>query len=164
MKQIMLGLPAQGNLLRGWNDPAAIAPQARQLFGREWRAGLFGRLFSRALRRQGRLLRLAEAQLRHCLKSRHYEGTRAVPLSAIRGSVDRSGDFDHTFRPTRRADEPRWVRVATLMLRGTPLPPVELIRIGEVYYVVDGHHRISVARALHQSYIDSAVTVWELAD
>lgn len=54
--------------------------------------------------------------------------------------------------------------VATLMLRGTPLPPVVLIRVGEVYYVVDGHRRISVARALHQSYIDSVVTVWELAD
>jgi hypothetical protein len=45
----------------------------------------------------------------------------------------------------------------------TPLPPVELIQVGDVYFVRDGHHRISVARMMGQDSIDAEVTVWETA-
>ena len=55
----------------------------------------------------------------------------------------------------------RWLGVARAALRGEHLPPVDLIRAGDVYYVRDGHHRISVARALGQREIDARVTVWE---
>jgi ParB-like chromosome segregation protein Spo0J len=49
------------------------------------------------------------------------------------------------------------------MLRGVTLPPVELIQVGDTYFVVDGHHRISAARALKVDHIDATVTVWEVA-
>jgi len=55
------------------------------------------------------------------------------------------------------------VRVATAILKGKPLPPVELIEVGGRYFVIDGHHRISVARMLKQSHIDAIVTVWDVA-
>ncbi len=64
---------------------------------------------------------------------------------------------------TQRSDQERWVRVATAILKGKPLPPVELIEVGGRYFVIDGHHRISVARMLKQSHIDAIVTVWDVA-
>jgi len=49
------------------------------------------------------------------------------------------------------------------MVRGLALPPVELIQVGEVYFVVDGHHRISAARALKYTHVDAVVTEWTVA-
>ncbi len=94
---------------------------------------------------------------------RHYLGTRAVSLRLIRGSEGRSKDFDATFRPLNAANKSRWMSVATAHIEGLPLPRVELIQVGDVYFVRDGHHRISVAKALGQEYIDADVTVWEVA-
>jgi hypothetical protein len=56
----------------------------------------------------------------------------------------------------------RWLRVAEAYRRGMSLPPVQLIKAGESYFVRDGHHRISVARALGQQEIDAEVVVWEV--
>lgn len=70
--------------------------------------------------------------------------------------------FDDAFHPIRTHTELRWRRVARAGLAGVTLPPVELIRIGEAYFVRDGHHRISVARALGQKEIDAVVTVWQV--
>ena len=51
---------------------------------------------------------------------------------------------------------------ATAMLRRVDLPPVELIQVGDDYYVQDGHHRVSAARALGYGYVDAIVVVWEI--
>ena len=85
------------------------------------------------------------------------------PSRAVRitGSEGRTREFDHTFRPLRAHSGPRWQRVAAAWLAGEPLPPVELIQVGAVYYVRDGHHRISVARALDLTHIEAVVTVWD---
>ncbi|MBZ0308456.1 MAG: chromosome partitioning protein ParB, partial [Anaerolineae bacterium] len=74
---------------------------------------------------------------------------------------DKVNDFDRNFHPLNETTENRWVWVATAMLRGVSLPPVELILMGNTYYVVDGHHRISVAKMLKYHYIDAIVTVWD---
>jgi hypothetical protein len=55
-----------------------------------------------------------------------------------------------------------WLSVAVARQRGKSLPPVKLIQVGDVYYVQDGHHRISVARALGQRDIEAEVTVWQV--
>jgi hypothetical protein len=91
----------------------------------------------------------------------HYAGTRAVPIRQIQGSEGRSKDFDAAFRPLRAHNRSRWLSVATAMQRNVILPPVALIQVGDVYYVRDGHHRISVAKALGQEAIDAEVTAWE---
>src|SRR5258708_5843311 len=75
-------------------------------------------------------------------------GLRVVPLDAIVGSVGRGRDFDRRFRPTSGRVRSRWEQIATAMRRGDSLPPVSLNQIGELYFVEDGHHRVSVARAL----------------
>lgn len=86
-------------------------------------------------------------------------GLQNVALADIIGSVDRhGGGFDRQFRPTSSLLRHRWERIANMMRRGEPLPPVSLYRIGEVYFVRDGHHRVSVARALRRTDIDALVT------
>lgn len=83
---------------------------------------------------------------------------REVPLDAIIGSVGRYQDFTRTFLPKLDSDEYRWARVKVATTGMTGLPPVELYKIGEAYFVADGHHRISVARQMGQSDIQAYVT------
>jgi hypothetical protein len=83
---------------------------------------------------------------------------QAVDLSSIVGSFDRCDDFDRRFYPLHNRLQTRWVRVASMMLQRTPLPPVELVRVQDCYFVVDGHHRVSVARALEYTTIDAVLS------
>jgi hypothetical protein len=85
-------------------------------------------------------------------------GLQVVPIAAIVGTVDRERDFDRHFRPTSGRVRSRWEQIATAMRRGEALPPVDLIKIGEIYFVRDGHHRVSVACALGHADIDAYVT------
>lgn len=85
-------------------------------------------------------------------------GPAVVDLDAIVGTVDRGRQFDRRFRPTSGRVRSRWEHIAAAMRRGEALPPVDLVRIGEIYFVRDGHHRVSVARALGRSDIDAYVT------
>jgi hypothetical protein len=90
--------------------------------------------------------------------SEHSAGFAVVALEAIVGTVDRGREFDRSFRPTSGRVRSRWEHIAAAMRRGEPMPPVDLVRIGEIYFVRDGHHRVSVARALGRTDIDAYVT------
>lgn len=94
----------------------------------------------------------------------YYAGIKTVPIEQIRGSEGRSDDFDGQFNPIHERTAKRWISVYTAWLAGTAMPAVELVQVGDSYYVRDGHHRISVARALGLSYIDAQVTVLETAE
>jgi hypothetical protein len=83
---------------------------------------------------------------------------QVVQLDSIVGSVDRGKEFDRSFRPTSSQVRLRWERIAQAMRRGESLPPVSLYRIGDVHFVRDGHHRVSVARASAASDIEGYVT------
>lgn len=85
-------------------------------------------------------------------------GLQVVPIAAIVGTVDRHRDFDRHFRPTSVRVRSRWEQIAAAMRRGEALPPVDLYKIGQIYFVRDGHHRVSVACALGHSDIDAYVT------
>ncbi len=85
-------------------------------------------------------------------------GLQVVRIEAIVGTVDRERDFDRRFRPTSGRVRSRWEQIAAAMRRGDPLPPVDLYRIGEIYFVRDGHHRVSVVCALGHEQIDAYVT------
>ena len=73
-------------------------------------------------------------------------GRRVVAVDKIVGSVGRSRDFDRDFLPVRRGLGERWKRVDRAFHRGVELPAVELYELGGSYFVVDGNHRVSVAR------------------
>lgn len=92
-------------------------------------------------------------------------GTQMVPISQIRGSTNggRCRDFDADFRPLKAHHETRWLGVASAWQQGTKLPPVALIQVRSFYFVNDGHHRLSVAKALGHTQIEAVVTVWEVA-
>lgn len=89
-------------------------------------------------------------------------GSKVVRIADIQASEDRSGDFDRSFHPLETHTKSRWLSIAVARLNGQAMPAVELIKVGDVYAVRDGHHRISVARALGEDYIDAHVTAWEL--
>ncbi len=90
--------------------------------------------------------------------SERSAGNEVVPLDAIMGTVDRGRDFDRRFRPTSGRGRNRWEQIAAAMRRGEAMPPVDLVRVGEIYFVRDGHHRVSVSRALGRTDIDAYVT------
>lgn len=80
-----------------------------------------------------------------------------VPLADVVGTLARTSDFDDGFRLVNHALRDRWQRLATAMLAGVDPPPVELVQLGDLYFVVDGHHRVSVARALGRDSIPARV-------
>jgi hypothetical protein len=85
-------------------------------------------------------------------------GEQVIPLDSIVGTVDRGREFDRRFRPTSQRVRPRWERIAAAQRRGEGMPPIDVYRIGEVDFVRDGHHRVSVARALGHRDINAFVT------
>ncbi|PXY19874.1 chromosome partitioning protein ParB [Prauserella coralliicola] len=85
-------------------------------------------------------------------------GLRVIRLDSIVGSVDRGRDFDRRFRPTSGRVRQRWERLALASRRGEAIPPIEVYRIGELHFVIDGHHRVSVAHALGLESIEAYVT------
>jgi hypothetical protein len=87
----------------------------------------------------------------------HDLGLQVVPLEAIVGSVDRSVDFDRGLRPTSARLRSRWERINAAQRRGEALPPVSLFKVGGLYFVRDGHHRVSVAKSLGRTDIDAYV-------
>jgi hypothetical protein len=87
----------------------------------------------------------------------HDVGLQVVPLDAIVGSVDRTVDFDRGLRPTSARLRSRWERINSAQRRGEALPPVSLYKIGDLYFVRDGHHRVSVAKSLGRTDIDAYV-------
>jgi hypothetical protein len=88
----------------------------------------------------------------------HRLGLRIVPLESIVGSVDRHRDFDRWFRPRSGRSRERWERLARAQRRGEAIPPIDVYRVGELHFVRDGHHRVSVAHALGLRSIDAYVT------
>lgn len=97
-----------------------------------------------------RKLRLADA---------HYAAVQDVPLDQIAGSVGRYNDFTRAFLPRKDYLQRRWEHIERVMAAGRAVPPVELYRVGEVYFVRDGNHRVSVARANGLTHIEAYVTV-----
>jgi hypothetical protein len=86
-----------------------------------------------------------------------YVGLETIPLDSILGTVDRAKGFDREFRPTSSRVRARWERIANAVRRGEAMPPISVYRIGDVYFVRDGHHRVSVARALGHNVIEAYV-------
>lgn len=93
-----------------------------------------------------RLLSFDDVRKELVAYNRLHRGTTVVEVDEIVGSVGRWRDFDRSFLPARASMGERWKRIDRAFQQGEDLPPVELYEIGEAYFVVDGHHRVSVAR------------------
>ncbi len=132
------------------------------LYQRAWLKGWLRRMRSALTRRSSDLLNLAEAEASRHIENRYSAGVQMVALDQIQGSQGRCRDFDRAFYPLQGHSESRWLRVAMVRELGVVLPLVELVQVGNIYFVRDGHHRISVARALGQTEIEAEVRVWEV--
>lgn len=139
-----------------------IDREALQLYHLATRQGWVTKLKTAIGRRDCSLLDLKAVLCKHKISGRHYLGIQTVRISQIKGSEGRCEDFDADFHPIRTHTRARWISIARARLLGKPLPPVELILIGDMYFVRDGHHRISVAQANGQEAIEAEVTRWQV--
>ncbi len=146
------------------NRNIRLALSAMRLYERALWRGRIARLVAWLRRRPYHLLDLADVS-QHCqIINQHHVGLQTVPMTQIRGSDGRSHDFDAAFHPRQSHNREPWLRVATARLAGESMPPIKLVRVGDIYFVRDGHHRISVARSMGQRMIEAEVTVWQAAD
>jgi hypothetical protein len=134
---------------------------ARKLYRRAYTLGWWGKVWAKLSRQEQDLRTLSEIEANQAAGNRYSAGLQLVPLSQIQGSQSRCHDFDRNFYPLQDHLESRWLRVATAYELGLTLPPVELVQVGDIYFVRDGHHRISVAKAFGQLEIYAEVRVWE---
>jgi hypothetical protein len=113
---------------------AARGPATAALVGRVKRGGLCG-------------LAVYDETRRSATGARR--GLHEIPLEAIRGTTEpnRAAQFDHRFRPTA-VTRRRWQSIWLAHQRGATLPPIEVVQVGDDYAIRDGHHRVSVAKAL----------------
>ena len=86
-----------------------------------------------------------------------YRGVQTVPVEQIVGSLNRYHQFDRAFLPTQDDTSGRWQKIDRAFYEDVHLPPIVLYKVGQVYFVVDGHHRVSVAREQGQLFIEAEV-------
>ena len=103
------------------------------------------------------LLSFDEVRRAARLEGQSYTGLKDVPIADIRGSVGRPNDFDASFLPVKPQMRKRWAQLDEAMRRGDAVPPIEVYHLGDVYFVKDGHHRVSVARHLGWKTIPARV-------
>jgi hypothetical protein len=137
--------------------------EALDLYERARRRSTWHRVGALLRGRSADLLDLARITAGSTISARRSLGAQIVPIWQIRGSEGRRTDFDDTFHPLQKHTRSPWLGIAMAWLEGVNLPPVDLIRLGDIYFVRDGHHRISVVRALGLQEIEAVVTVWEVA-
>lgn len=132
-------------------------------FRRSRHQGKVFRLKSRLLRQPQWLYDLTALKPSLAIRGSFYAGVQVVPIRSIVGSEGRTTDFDLEFHPLSETARDRWVNIAIAYLARLVLPPVQLIQVGDAYFVRDGHHRISVSRAFGQIAMDAEVIVWKAA-
>ena len=121
----------------------------------------FTRSVSSILTRRARRLQSIEPVLEAAgLEGRSFGGVQEIPLDRVVGSAappSKTGDFDPGFLPVNRRLRDRWTRIYQAMVEGDELPPIDVYKVGDEYYVIDGHHRVSVARSLGRATITARV-------
>ncbi|MGQ9625858.1 MAG: hypothetical protein ACUVV0_03020 [Anaerolineae bacterium] len=136
-----------------------FAHQARMDFRQARQRAFFQGVLALITRQPQDLLPFEEVRQRLRLRSRSYKGLHNIPLDKIVGSVGRYHDFTRTFLPRQNFTAHRWQRIDQIQLMGQGLPPVEVYKVGDVYFVRDGNHRVSVARQNGAKTIEAYV--WE---
>lgn len=136
---------------------------ARQEFTDLYRMGKLNTLWSMVSGRQSHLMHLDAVRKNGRIRSRSDAGMQIVPIDAIAGSESRPDDFDRNWRPLKSSNDERWINISVARIKDVPLPAIDLVKVGETYFVRDGHHRISVAKHSGQVEMEANVTEWALA-
>lgn len=132
---------------------------ARTEFQRAYRKAALQKALAAVTGEQTRLLDFDEMREKLKYSASTHLGSREIPLKAIVGSVGRSQDFTHSFLPANPQDEMRWASLRAHLAEGNPIPPIDVYQLGDAYFVIDGNHRVSIARQLGLVDIPAYVTV-----
>ncbi|MGE5376685.1 MAG: hypothetical protein ACM3XO_16635 [Bacteroidota bacterium] len=135
----------------------SISEQARADFQRARFQAFLNRLWATLSGQPSTLLSYDEIKEKLHIGGPIYRGVKTVRVDQIAGSLNRYHEFDRVFLPASDTLEQRWTSVNRAFYEEISLPPVVLYKVGEVYFVVDGHHRVSVARKQGQIYIEAEV-------
>lgn len=138
------------------NTPGSDAI-ARSDFDTALKKGFWRSVLSWLTQRNNELLPFDEVRRALPIHAQHYVGLREIPMKQIVGSVGRYQDFDRVFLPRRRALRERWASIDKAHIQQVHLPAIEVYKLGSVYFVLDGNHRVSVARERGQEFIDALV-------
>lgn len=126
---------------------------ATEIFNTLRTAGRVAALWANVIGKRNQLERFPD-QAKAGLSNKRLLGTQDILVEQVIGSYGRNGDFDKQFRPLKKHLRERWVNV---YLSQNDWPPIIVHKIGAQYYVEDGHHRLSVSRALGMAYIRAEV-------
>ena len=134
-----------------------LSDQTERDFERAHNRAFIHKVLAFLLGRSRRLLSFSEVKDKIRWDTENYIGLHVVPINSIIGSVGRYKDFDREFLPVQRALRRRWKSVDDAFYSDVLLPPIQLYKVGDVYFVKDGNHRVSVARQRGVEFIDAEV-------
>jgi uncharacterized ParB-like nuclease family protein len=145
-------------------SPYSTEERARQAFNDMMFNGIKHRLVKRVTGKRQSLLSFEELRSSMQFAGQHDVGIKTLCISQIIGSVGRSNDFDAGFHLVCADLTMRWIAVAQALLNGRELPPIDVYKVDDNYFVIDGNHRVSVMKTLGQDYIEAHVIELHLED
>ena len=144
------------------SDPGEYSSNLKQIADSEFdtalRRGFWRSVLNWFNKRNNNLLPFDEVRKVLPIHGQYYAGLHEIQLDKVVGSVARYNDFDRAFLPRQRHIRQRWINIDIAKMTDVVLPPIEVYKIGEIYFVKDGNHRVSVARDKGQVFIDAQVT------
>jgi hypothetical protein len=141
-----------------FDDEVQARALARRDFSRARFKAFWQNIWANVTNQDNELLEFDQVTSKLRLHNKRYLGLQNVPLDKIVGSVGRYQDFTRKFLPKKSVSQERWQQVDALARGMRGFPPIELYKIGDAYFVLDGNHRVSVARQLDMPTIEAYVT------
>ncbi len=131
-------------------------------FNQAYKKGFFRAILNRLTQQRSGLISFDELRRNLPIENQRDIGMQVIEIEKIIGSLNRYQDFDDSFLPRQTHTRGRWENIDRVFLKGEYLPPVEVYKIGDFYFVIDGNHRVSVAREKGQLFIDAHVIELEI--
>ena len=131
---------------------------SRRDFSNAHQKSFWRSIFSWISNRNNELLPFEEVLKHIPMRGQNYVGVRQIETDKVIGSVSRYNDFDRAFLPKQTHTRSRWESIDRAHFKHVILPPIEVYKIGDFYFVKDGNHRVSVAREKGQVFVDAFVT------
>jgi len=137
---------------------SSFIQQSRRDFSHAYQKGFWRSIFNLIQKENNELLPFEEVLKHIPMRGQNYIGIRQIETDKIIGSVSRYNDFDRAFLPKQTHTRSRWESIDRAHFKQIILPPIEVYKVGDFYFVKDGNHRVSVARERGQVYVDAFVT------
>ena len=137
--------------------PDELASRSQSDFNRARKRAFWRGIYTALAKQPNELLSYEDVREKLHIGGPIYRGVQTVRIDQIAGSLNRYHEFDRIFLPRQSTTATRWQRINRAFYEDVSLPPVVLYKVGDVFFVVDGHHRVSVARNKGQVFIDAEV-------